>query len=306
MERIVVLGGTGFIGRRLLPALRRTDRVVRVASRSPDSPADVGVEQVRCDLESGEGVDRALEGADLAYFLVHSMAEGRGFAAREKIATENFIRAARRQGVARVIYLGGLYPSGGLSAHLESRREVGLMLVEETDALAVRAGVVVGSGGASFDILYGLCQRLPLMIAPRWLASLCQPVSIDDTVRCLAGAAGIPGGREVDLVGPDVLTYRSMLEITGFELRGRKPVMFPVPFLSPELSAHWLRLVTKVDMNMARSLVSSLRHDLVAERPLLTAELGLTPAGFRESVRTALAERRRVLRAQDASSLSFS
>jgi uncharacterized protein YbjT (DUF2867 family) len=295
MERIVILGGTGFIGRRLLPALRRTDRVVRVASRSPGASADIGVEHVHCDLGTGEGVDRALEGADLAYFLVHGMAEGRGFAAREKIATENFIRAARRQSVARVIYLGGLYPSGGLSAHLESRREVGLMLIEGTGALAVRAGVVVGAGGASFDILYGLCQRLPLMIAPRWLASLCQPVSIDDTVRCLAGAAGIPGGREVDLVGPDVLTYRAMLEITGFELRGRKPVMFPVPFLSPELSAHWLRLVTRVDMNVARSLVASLRHDLVAERPLLTAELGLRPAGFRESVRTALAERRRVL-----------
>ena len=94
MERIVVLGGTGFIGRRLLPALRRTDRVIRVASRSPGASADVGVEHVRCDLGTGEGVDRALEGADLAYFLVHGMAEGRGFAAREKIATENFIRAS--------------------------------------------------------------------------------------------------------------------------------------------------------------------------------------------------------------------
>lgn len=96
----------------------------------------------------------------------------------------------------------------------------------------------------------------------------------------------------MDLVGPDVLTYREMLEITATELRGRKPVMLPVPLLSPELSAHWLRLVTRVDMNVARSLVSSLRHDLVAKRPLLTSELGLTPVGFRESVRTALAQRR--------------
>ncbi|MHB8611427.1 MAG: NAD(P)H-binding protein [Candidatus Dormibacteraceae bacterium] len=289
---MVVLGGTGYVGRKLVPALQASGRRVRVASRRPSTQAIAGVESVRCDLESGEGVDQALEGADLAYFLVHGMAAGRGFAAREKIATENFVRAARRQGVARVIYLGGLYPDGDLSDHLESRRQVGLMLIEGTGALAIRAGVVVGLGGASFDILYALCQRLPLMIAPRWLASLCQPVSIEDTVRGLAGAAGIPGGRELDLVGPDVLTYRAMLEITAVELRGRKPIMFPVPLLSPELSAHWLRLVARVDMNVARSLVASLRHNLVAERPLLTTELGLTPVGFQEAVRTALAERR--------------
>ena len=291
-ERVVVLGGTGFIGRRLVPALRASGRSVRVASRNPGPTENSSVEFVRCDLESGDGVDRALEGADLAYFLVHGMAEGTGFAAREKVSTENFARAASRQRVARVIYLGGLYPKGELSAHLESRRQVGLTLIQETGALAVRAGVVVGFGGASFEILYALSQRLPLMIAPRWLASRCQPVSIDDTVRGLTGAARIAGARELDLVGPDVLTYREMLEVTATELRGRKPVMFPVPLLSPELSAHWLRLVASVDMNVARSLVSSLRHDLIAERPLLMAELGLTPVGFRESVRVALAQRR--------------
>jgi uncharacterized protein YbjT (DUF2867 family) len=292
MEKVVVLGGTGFIGRRLVPALLESGRSVRVASRTPSAMPVADAEFVRCDLEKGDGVDHALEGADLAYFLVHGMAEGPGFAAREKIATENFVRAAHRQRVARVIYLGGLYPAGELSAHLASRRQVGLTLIRENGALAVRAGVVVGAGGASFEILRALCERLPLMIAPRWLASLCQPVSIDDTVRGLAGAAEIRGGRELDLVGPDVLTYREMLEATATELRGRKPVMLPVPLLSPELSAHWLRLVTRVDMNVARSLVASLRHDLVAERPLLMAELGMKPAGFRESVRTALAERR--------------
>jgi uncharacterized protein YbjT (DUF2867 family) len=291
MERAVVLGGTGFVGRRLVPVLARSAHLVCVASRNPDPPQAGNVEHVRCDLESGEGLDAALEGADVAYYLVHGMAEGPGFAARERASTENFVRAARNQKVARVIYLGGLYPPGELSDHLASRRQVGLTLIEKTGALAIRAGVIVGSGGASFEILYALCQRLPLMIAPRWLASKCQPVSIDDTVEGLVGAAAIPGGREMDLVGPDVLTYRQMLEITGTELKGRKPAMFPVPLLSPELSAHWLRLVTRVDMNVARSLVASLRHDMVAERPLLLAELGVTPAGFRDSVRLALAER---------------
>jgi uncharacterized protein YbjT (DUF2867 family) len=290
MERVVVVGGTGFIGRRLVTALRDGRRVVTVAARTPSGVPAPGVEFVRCDLATGEGVDRALEGADTAYFLVHGMADGPGFGAREKIAAENFGRAANRQGVGRVIYLGGLYPAGELSAHLASRRQVGLTLIEETGALAVRAGVVVGSGGASFEILRALSQRLPLMLAPRWLMSRCQPVSIEDTVLGLVGAAGVSGGREVDLVGPDVLTYREMLEVTATELHGRKPVMFPVPLLSPELSAHWLRVVARVDMNVARSLVSSLRHDLLAERPLLLAELGVTPVRLREAVRSALAQ----------------
>lgn len=291
MERVTVLGGTGFVGRPLVAALKQTGRVVRVASRTPRTARGEDVEHVRCDLESGEGIDSALSGADVVYFLVHGMAGGGEFAERERLATDHFLAGAARQGIRRVIYLGGLYPEGDLSPHLQSRRDVGLRLMEGTGALAIRAGVVVGAGGASFDILYGLSQRLPLMLAPRWLASLCQPISIDDTVRALAGAAAIPGGRELDLAGPDVLSYRAMLEITGSEVRGRKPVMFPVPLLSPELSAHWLRLVTRVNMNVARSLVTSLRHDLVATRPLLTAELGLTAAGFRESVRKALADR---------------
>lgn len=292
MERVVVLGGTGFVGRPLVRALSHTGRLVRVASRSAPANVGGGVEHVRCDLESGEGVVEALDGADLVYFLVHGMAGGREFAVREQAATANFIASARRQRVTRVVYLGGLYPQGRLSPHLESRRAVGLSLIEGTGALAIRAGIVVGAGGVSFDILYGLCQRLPLMLAPRWLTSLCQPISIDDTVRSLVGAGAIEGGRELDLAGPDILTYRAMLEITGSEVRGHKPFMLPVPLLSPELSAHWLRLVTRVNMNVARSLVSSLRHDLIAERPLLTTELGLTPEGFRESVRKALAERR--------------
>lgn len=242
-----------------------------------------------CDLETGDGVDRALEGADIAYFLVHGMAGGDEFAERERRAAANFNAAARRQGVRRVVYLGGLYPSHEvLSDHLESRKQVGLMLIDGCGALAVRAGVVVGAGSASFEIIYGLCHRLPVMIAPRWLKSLCQPIGVGDAIRALGSAPSLPGAREVDLAGPDILTYRRMLEITAEEMRGRAPLMVSVPVLSPELSAHWLRLITRVDMKVARSLVSSLRHDMVAERPLLTAALGIAPIGFRESVRIAL------------------
>ena len=171
--------------------MRRTDRVVCVASRSPGAPAEVGVEHVRCDLETGEGVDRALEGADLIYFLVHSMAEGRGFAAREDRDRE--FHSCRPPAGRRTRHLSGraLPDSRALSPPDEQARS--RIEAHRGDGRACRPGrVVVGSGGASFDILYGLCQRLPLMIAPRWLTSLCQPVSIDDTVRCLAGAARIP------------------------------------------------------------------------------------------------------------------
>jgi uncharacterized protein YbjT (DUF2867 family) len=288
-SRITVLGGTGFIGARLVPELVRAGAAVTTASRASGKQATSEVGHVSCDLETGAGVDRALEGAAIAYFLVHGMAGGDEFAERERRAAANFNAAARRQGVRRVVYLGGLYPSREvLSDHLESRKQVGLMLIDGCGALAVRAGVVVGAGSASFEIIYGLCHRLPVMIAPRWLKSLCQPIGVGDAIRALGGAPSLPGAREVDLAGPDILTYRRMLEITAEEMRGRAPLMVSVPVLSPELSAHWLRLITRVDMKVARSLVSSLRHDMVAERPLLTAELGIAPIGFRESVRIAL------------------
>ena len=288
-SRITVVGGTGFIGARLVPELVSAGAAVTTASRASGNQAGREVAHVSCDLESGEGIDRALEGADFTYFLVHSMAGGGEFAERERRAAANFNSAARRQGVTKVVYLGGLYPSHEpLSDHLESRKQVGLLLIDGCGALAVRAGVVVGAGSASFEIIYGLCHRLPVMIAPRWLNSRCQPIGVDDAIRALVGAASLPGAREVDLAGPDVLTYRRMLEITAKEMRGRPPFMVAVPVLSPELSAHWLRLITRSDMRVARSLVSSLRHDMVAERSLLTTEVGIRPMGFRESVRIAL------------------
>ena len=288
---VTIIGGTGFVGSRLAPSLVRAQARVRLASRH--APATSQFEHVACDLSSGAGLDSALEGSGAVYFLAHSMAEGPGFGEREQVAARNFARAARRAGVERVVYLGGLYPdTGPLSDHLESRRQVGIALIESVGALAVRAGIIVGAGSASFEILADLSRRLPIMIAPKWLASRCQPVGIADAVEALLGAIGIPGAREVDLVGPEVLTYRRMLEITAAELTGREPLMVAVPVLSPELSAHWLRLVTRANMEVARSLVGSLRHDLIAARPLLTDDLGLQPASFRETVRAAIAEQR--------------
>lgn len=290
-ERITVLGGTGFIGSRLVLELIKAGGEVTTASRAPRNELQAGLRHMRCDLVSGQGIDDALQGADIAYFLVHAMAGGDEFAERERLAAAYFNAAAKRQGVRKVVYLGGLYPSGEeLSEHLESRKQVGLMLIDGSGALAIRAGVVVGAGSASFEIIYGLCHRLPLMIAPRWLKSRCQPIGIDDAIAALVGAPSLFGAREVDLAGPDILTYRRMLEIASEEIRGRAPIMIAVPVLSPELSAHWLRLITRVDMRVARSLVSSLRHDMVAERSLLTDELGIQPKGFRECVRLALDE----------------
>ena len=290
-KRITLIGGTGFVGSRLAPFLARAGAGVRLASRH--APATAQFEHVACDLGSGDGLDSALEGSDAVYFLAHSMAEGPGFGERELLAAKNFASAARRTGVHRVVYLGGLYPDHEeLSEHLSSRRQVGLALIESVGALAVRAGIVVGAGSASFDILAGLSRRLPIMIAPKWLASRCQPIGIADAVEALAGAFGVDGAREVDLAGPEVLSYRRMLEITAAELTGREPVMVAVPVLSPELSAHWLRFVTRTNMEVARSLVGSLRHDLVATRPLLTDDLGLHPAAFREMVRAAVVEQR--------------
>ena len=156
---ITLIGGTGFVGSRLAPSLARTGARVRLASRH--APAAQPFEHVACDLGSGEGLDSALAGADAVYFLAHSMAEGPGFGQREQLAAKNFAGAARRCGIGRVVYLGGLYPDDEeLSDHLASRRQVGLELIASVGALAVRAGIVVGAGSASFDILAGLSRRL--------------------------------------------------------------------------------------------------------------------------------------------------
>ncbi|MDQ2960341.1 MAG: hypothetical protein M3R48_04735, partial [Candidatus Dormibacteraeota bacterium] len=221
---------------------------------------------------------------------------GPGFADRDRAYAHRFATAARAAGVRHVIYLGGLYPRGPvLSQHLASRREVGEILQSECGGLHVRAGIIIGSGSASFEIMRDLVTHLPAMITPRWVGNRCQAIELSDALEALVGAVDVPGNRQVDLVGPEVLTYRQMLEHMARALGLRRRLVIVVPVLTPGLSARWLRFVTSVSLPVARALVESLRHDAIADGTNLCAEVGIEPCGFDRALRRALVNRPRIV-----------
>jgi uncharacterized protein YbjT (DUF2867 family) len=289
---VAVTGAGGFIGRRLVRRLAAEGVAVRALMRHPAAPI-ANEEVVPFDLRDPAAAEGgALEGATAAYYLVHAMAEGPDFAALDRQYARRFAAAARRAQTPLVIYLGGLYPRGvaNLSPHLQSRREVGEILMGECGAIVVRAGIIIGRGSAAFEIMRGLVVRLPVMITPQWVSCRCQPIDVDDAIEALARARAAPAAREVDLAGPEVLTYRAMMEATAEEL-GLRRLIIPVPVFSPSLSSHWLRFITDVPLPVARALVESLHHDAVADGPDLCAELGIKPIGFRAALKRALADR---------------
>ena len=298
-----VTGPTGFVGHALVAGLIEAGYGVRRLGRRPETFAPLeGVEDRAFDLDDDRLDATALAGVDTVFYLVHSMGGGTGFADRDRGYAYRFARAARGAGVRHVVYLGGLYPRGtALSEHLGSRREVGEILRRECRALHVRAGIIIGSGGASFEIMCDLVRRLPVMVTPRWVSNRCQAVALSDAVGALVRAVDVAGDREVDLAGPDVLTYRDMLERMGRALGLRHRTIVDVPVLTPRLSAHWLRFITSVSLPVAQTLVESLRHDAVADGHDLFAEVGIRPCGFDEALRRALSDRPRVVRTSVAS-----
>lgn len=294
---ILLTGGTGYVGGQVLEHLRAGGVPVRCLVRDPGRarlPAEVDVR--RGDLVSGAGVEEALAGTRLAYYLVHTMGRGNGpgdFAARDREAAARFGAAAARAGVSRVVYLGGLGPTGaGASEHLRSRHETAEALADRVeDFVYARAAMVIGAGSASFQMLQRLVERLPAMIAPRWLQTRSQPIAIADVAGALARLAertDISG--EVQLGGADVLTYREMLDRYA-ALTGRRPrPTLPVPVLTPRLSSYWVTLVTRVELGLAQPLVEGLQHETVVERPP-PAGVHEDPTGFDDAVRAALAAR---------------
>ncbi len=289
---VAIAGAGGFIGRRLVRRLARGGIAVRALMRHPSAP--IANEAVApFDLADPAVVEgAALEGVRTAYYLVHAMSEGPDFAARDRQYARRFATAARRARVAEVIYLGGLYPraAASLSPHLQSRREVGEILMGECGAMVVRAGIILGRGSAAFEIMRSLVTHLPIMLTPRWVSSRCQPIDAGDAIEALARASAHHAAREVDLAGPDVLSYRAMLEAAAAEL-GLHRLIIPLPVFSPGLSSHWLRFITDVPLPVARALVESLHQDAVADGPDLCAEVGVSPVGFRAALKRALAER---------------
>ena len=285
--RCLVTGASGYIGGRLVPELVQAGHRVRVMARHPeglrDRPWASSVETVRADASDAASLVAALQGVDVAYYLIHALGTD-GF---EKIDRENARRfgdAARAAGVGRLVYLGGLAPDDEkLSAHLRSRQEVGeILLASGVPTAVLRAAVIIGSGSASFEMLRYLTERLPAMITPRWVDTRIQPIAIRDVLRYLVGVTNLPAdvSRSFDIGGPDVLTYRQMMQ--GYaRVAGLRPrIIVPVPVLSPTLSGHWVGLVTPVPNSIARPLVDSLRNTVVVKERDIAAYVPDPPEGL--------------------------
>ncbi|MCW3024225.1 MAG: NAD-dependent epimerase/dehydratase family protein [Conexibacter sp.] len=288
----MLTGATGYVGGQLLPRLLAAGHTVRCIVRAPEH-ADLpgGAEVVRGDVLEGTGLAEALEGADVAYYLVHSMGgSDADFAGRDRRGAATFGDAVRAAGVPRTVYLGGL--EGGdddASEHLRSRHEVARVLRERVDELVyVRAAMIVGAGSVSFQMLRGLVERLPVMITPKWLQTRSQPVAIDDVVGTLADLADrdeVPA--EVQLGGADVLTYREMVRRFASVEGRRQPLLIPVPLFTPRLSSYWVALVTPVELGMVKPLVDGLSAETVV-REAPPRGLNDRPLGFDDAVRAAL------------------
>jgi len=286
--RVSVFGATGVIGQALLPLLAEEHEVV-AASRGPHE-VEEGTRWVEADVASGEGLAAALDGADVVYYLVHSLG-ARDFERQDREAARNVSREARHAGVRQIVYLGGL---GGddpeASAHLRSRRETGEHLaLDGVPVTTLRAAMVVGKGSAAFETILGLVKRLPVMITPSWVSTPTQPIALDDVARYLAGVAGHEAsiGEAFDVGGPEVMTYRQMIERIA-ALLGRRPRIIEVPVLTPALSALWLELVTPVNASVARPLVEGLRNPTIAREERLRQLLPFELTPFDVAARQAL------------------
>ena len=291
MDRtVLVTGATGYVGGLLLDELLEAGHRVRALARKPDdAELPAAVEVMKGDVVSGDGLKAALDGIEVAYYLVHSMGRGNqeDFAEKDRRGARNFGRAAREAGVQRVIYLGGLE---GESDHLRSREEVAEILTDFVDdTIHARAAMIIGAGSTSFIMLRSLVERLPAMIAPKWIATRTQPIGVGDVVRALAGLAVLEDApAEVELGGADVLSYGEMLDrfadLAGLRRRPR----IPVPVLSPRLSSYWVGFVTPVETALAKPLVQGLSAEMLVRKPPPRG-INDDPMGFDDAVRAALA-----------------
>ena len=292
----LVTGATGFIGGRLANALADDGWHVRAMVRDSGRAgelADRGVELFEGDVLDADSLRGAGEGAEVAYYLVHGM--GRGgegdFAEREREAARNFAEMAKREEVSRVVYLGGL-GDRPRSKHLRSRAETAEILGEQGPPLTYfRAAMVVGARSESYRTLRYLVQRLPAMIAPAWLSTPTQPIAVDDVIAYLRRAPDLEEseGREVQIGGPDVLSYGDMLDRMAHALRIHPRPRVPVPLLTPRLSSLWIGLVTPVDAGVARPLIEGLSTPTTVTDPLGASPFGIEPVPFAEALRRALA-----------------
>jgi uncharacterized protein YbjT (DUF2867 family) len=288
---VLVAGASGFVGGRLCRALESAGVEVRAMTRRPEAYDGAG-RPVKADVQDPGTLTEALTGCRAAYYLVHSL-DSKDFRRIDAEAATAFGRAAAEAGLEQIIYLGGLGDEDDdLSEHLQSRREVEGKLGEAGVPVTVlRAGILIGSGGISWEMTRQLVQRLPVMVTPRWVSTRTQPIAVDDVVRYLVGVLGRPEaiGQVFEVGGPEVLEYATMLRRVA-AITGRKILLVPVPLLSPSLSSLWLALVTNVDTQAGRSLVDSMTNEVVVSDDSIRALVPFEPMGYDDAVRRALKE----------------
>jgi uncharacterized protein YbjT (DUF2867 family) len=294
---VLVAGASGFVGRRLCPALEDAGHAVRAMTRHPERYRGAG-EAVGADVRDAASLAAALDGCSAAYYLVHSL-DAPDFERRDAEAARTFAAAAAGAGVGRIIYLGGLGEDGDdLSAHLRSRREVERLLGSAgVPVTTLRAGIIVGHGGISWEITRQLVEHLPAMVTPRWVHTRTQPIAVADVVRYLVGVLEAPetAGRALDIGGPEVLTYLAMMRRLA-TVQGRRKLVVPVPLLSPGLSSRWLALVTNVDTTTGRALIDSMSNEVVVRDDSIRKLVPFDPMGYDDAVLQALGERAKAAR----------
>jgi uncharacterized protein YbjT (DUF2867 family) len=292
--KILLTGATGYVGGRLLAALEARGQQVRCLARHPENLASrvsPTTHVVAGDVLDAPSLASALEGIDTAYFLVHSMGDASRFEEREKTGAQNFAAAAHAAGVARIIYLGGLgADSDKLSPHLRSRHEVGRLLRESgVPTLELRASIVIGSGSLSFEMIRALCEHLPVMITPRWVSVLAQPIAIQDLIEYLLQALDVAIDRSVivEIGGADRLSYAQLMR-EYMRQRHLRRVMIPFPLLTPWLSSLWLGLVTPLYARVGRKLIESMKSPTLVESDLAATLFHVQPRGAADAIRAAL------------------
>ncbi len=284
--KVTVFGATGVVGQALLPLLAEHD--VTAVSRTQRD--DDRARWLTADAATGDGVAEAIDGAEVVYYLVHSLG-ARDFEQQDRAAADAVARAAARAGVKQIVYLGGLgADEPDASPHLRSRRETGERLASAgVPVTTLRAAMIVGRGSAAFETILGLVRRLPVMLTPSWVSTPTQPIALDDVARYLAGVCGNEPalGRGFDVGGPEVMTYREMIERIS-RLLGKRPLILEVPVLTPYFSSLWLNLVTPVNASVARPLVEGLRNPTIAREEAIRELLPFELTSFDEAARTAL------------------